>query len=102
MHLLSSYWRMYILLVISIFCFFALLLATLAITRHLRSRRILASPQPDFAQHLFAAAKEQDSRTPRTLPQQDVKDVVATTSWDSALEPTLPNTRNQSISSKRL
>jgi hypothetical protein len=93
---------MYILLAISIFCFFALLLATLAVTRHLRSRRILASPQPDFAQHLFAAAKDQDSRTPRTLTQQKVKDVVATTSWNSALEPTPANTRNQSISSKRL
>ena len=93
---------MYILLAISIFCFFALLLATLAITRRLRSRRILAAPQPDFAQHLFAAAEVQDSRTPRTLPQQNVKDVVATTSWNSALEPTPANTRNQSISSKRL
>src|SRR6266481_3187089 len=101
MHLLSSYLRMYILRVISIFCFFALLLATLAITRRLRSRRILASPQPDFARHLFAAAEEQNSRTPRTLPQQKVKDVVATTSWNSALEITPANTRNQSTSSKR-
>jgi hypothetical protein len=93
---------MYILRVIPILCFFALLLETLAITRRLRSRRILASPQPDFARHLFAATEEQDSRTPRTLPRQKIKDVVATTSWNGALEPTPANTRNQSISSKRL
>ena len=93
---------MYILLAISIFCFFALLLATLAITRHLHSRRILASPQPDFAHHLFAAAEDQDSLTPRTVPQQSVKDVMRKTSWNPTLEPTPANTRNQSISSKRL
>jgi hypothetical protein len=93
---------MYILLAISILCFFALLLAAVAIAQHVRTRRVPAGLQPDFAQHLFAAAEDQESLTPRTVPQQNAKEVVATTSWNSALEPTLASTRNQSISSKRL
>jgi len=93
---------MYILLAISILCFFALLLAAVAIARHVRTRRVSAEPQPDFAQHLFAAVEDQESLTPRTLPQQGVKDVMGKTSWNSALDPTLANTWNQSISSKRL
>jgi hypothetical protein len=93
---------MYILLAISILCFFALLSAAVAIARHVRTRRVPDVPQPDFAQHLFAAAEDQDSLTPRTLPQQRVKDVMGKTSWNNALEPTLANTWNQSISSKRL
>jgi hypothetical protein len=93
---------MYILLSISIFCFFALLLAAVAIARHVRTRRVPNEPQPDFAQHLFAAAEDQDSLTPHTLPQQSVKDFMGKTSWNSALEPTLANTRIQTISSRRL
>ena len=93
---------MYILLAISLLCFFALLLAAVAIARHVRNRRVPNEPHPDFAQHLFAAAEDQDSLTPRPLPQQSVKNVMGKTSWNSALEPTLANTRNQSISSKRL
>jgi hypothetical protein len=90
---------MYILVAISILCFFALLLVAVAIARHVRARRVPAGAQSDFAQHLFAAAEDQDSPTPRTVPQQNLKEVVAIT---SALEPTLANTRNQSISSRRL
>ena len=93
---------MYILLAISILCFFALLRAAVAIARHVRARRVRNEPQPDFAQHLFAAAKDQDSFTPRTLPQQNIKDVMRKTSWNPALEPTRADIRNQSISSKRL
>jgi hypothetical protein len=93
---------MYILLAISILCFFALVLAAIAIARHVRTRRISAGQQTDFAHHLFAAAKDQDARTPRTLTQQNIRDVVARASWNRALEPTLADTRNQSISSKRL
>jgi hypothetical protein len=92
---------MYILLAISILCCFALLLAAVAIAWHVRTRRAPADQQPDFAQHLFAAAKDQDSLIPRTIPQQNVKDVFVKTSWNHALEPTLADTRNQSISSKR-
>ena len=91
---------MYI-LAIAILCIFALLLAAIARARHARSRPVAAQSRPDFAHHLFAAAKAQDSRTPHTLPQQNVKDVIARTSCDRVLEPTLANTRNQFISPKR-
>jgi hypothetical protein len=93
---------MYILLAIAILSFSALLFAVLAIARRVRTRRVPAESQPDFAQHLFAAAKDQDSVTPRTLPQQNVKDVIAKTGWNPALEPTLADIRNQSISSMHL
>jgi hypothetical protein len=91
---------MYILLAISIPCFFALVLAAVAIARHVRSRQVPAKPQPDFAQHLFAAVKNQDSRTPNTLPQQNAG-MIAKTNLNHAFEPSLADTRNQSISSKR-
>jgi hypothetical protein len=55
---------MYILFAISILCLFALMLAAVAIARHVRTGRVSAGPQPDFAHHLFAAAADQDSRTP--------------------------------------
>lgn len=89
---------MYILLAISILCSVALVLASVAIARHVRSRRLSAGPQTDFAEYLFAAAKHQD---PRTLPQQNVRDVIAKTSLNHALEQALVDTRNQFISSKR-
>jgi hypothetical protein len=91
---------MYILLAISILCFFALALAAVAMARHVRSRRAPAGPQTNFAQHLFAAVKHQDSRTPCTLPQQDGSS-IAKTNLDHAFESTLADTRTQSISSKR-
>jgi hypothetical protein len=93
---------MYILFAISILCFFALVLAAVAIARHVRTRGATSGPQPDFAQHLFAAVEDQDSRTPRTLPQQNVKNVFAKTSRNRALEWTLTDSPNQSISPKRL
>jgi hypothetical protein len=96
-----SYRRMYILFAISILCFFALVLAAIAIARHVRSRKTSTNPQNDFARHLFAAAEDQNSRTPRTLPGQNVKDVIAKQSWNHALEPIQANAANQSISSKR-
>jgi len=92
---------MYILLDIAILCFFAFLLAAIAVLRHVRSRRGSAGAQTDFAHHLFAAANDQDSRTPRTFPQQNIKHVVAKTDWNHPLEPTLADTRNQPISSQR-
>jgi hypothetical protein len=93
---------MYILLAISILSFFALLLAAVAIARHVRIRRVSNEPQPDFAQHLFAAAEDQDSLAPRAVQQQSAKNVMGKTNWNSAFDPTLANTLNQSISSKRL
>jgi len=77
---------MYILFAISAFCFFALLLAAVAIARHVRSNREAGrkrSPsQRDFAEHLFAAANDQNSRKPRTQPQQTVGQVLAKKSWN--------------------
>jgi hypothetical protein len=92
---------MYILLAISILCFLALVFATAA-TRHVRARRVPAESQPDFAQHLFAAANDQDSLTPGLRQQQSVKNIVSTTRSNNTLQPTLTNTHSQSISSKRL
>jgi hypothetical protein len=91
---------MYTLVAIPILCFLALVFAVIAIARHVRSRRVPAGPQPDFAQHLFAAVKNQDSRTPRTLPQQDGSS-IAKTNLNHAFESTLADTPTQSISSKR-
>ena len=77
---------MYILFAISAFCFFALLLATVAIARHVRySRKPGGKPlqsQRDFAQHFVAAAKDQNSRIPRTTRKQTVKDVLAKKTWN--------------------
>jgi hypothetical protein len=91
---------MYNLVAIPVLCFFALMFAVIAIARHVRSRRVPAAPQPYFAQHLFAAVKDQDSRTPRTLPQQDGSS-IAKTNLNRAFESTLADTRIQSISPKR-
>jgi hypothetical protein len=89
---------MHILFAISALCFLALVLTAIAMVRHVRSNRRPAHSQRNFAQHLFAAAKDQDSRDPRTLLQQSVKDVM------TAKRKTLrhqANTSYQSTSSKR-
>jgi hypothetical protein len=92
---------MHIFLAIAILCLSAFLLAALTIPRHVRICRISAGQRTDFAHHLFAAFRDPDVCTPRTLPQQNIMDIIAKTSWNRALEPTLADTRNQSISSKR-
>jgi hypothetical protein len=92
---------MYIFLAISILCFCTLLLATAAITRHVRNRRVPARPQPTFAQHLFAAANDQDSLTPDNRRRVSETDAAATMPWDSGLKPISRNIRTQSISTKR-
>jgi hypothetical protein len=77
---------MYILYAISAFCFLALLLAAIAIARHVRSNRETGGnplhSQHDFEQHLVTATKDQNSRIPRNAPQQTVKDVLAKKSWN--------------------
>jgi hypothetical protein len=93
---------MNILLVISILCFCALLLATAAITRDVRTCPAPARSQIDFAQLLFAAAKDQDSLTPHIRQQLTAKSAVARMSWDNGLKSIPCNLRSQSISSKRL
>jgi len=78
------------LLAISALCFFALLLAVIAIARQVRSshrlNRISTHPRHDFSQHLFAAANDQNSRTPGNLRHQTVKDVMAKKSWNQPPE----------------
>jgi hypothetical protein len=90
---------MYILFTISALCFSALVFAAAAIARHVRSSEKPTHPQRDFAKHLFAAVTDQDSRIPRPLAHQGVKEVLAKINYQT---PRIQaNARNQSISSKR-
>lgn len=91
---------MSVLFAISGLCLFALMLASFAIARHVRANKAPASRQPDFAQHLFKAAKDQDSRTPHNVAKPDLRDNAAT-SWNRAPETAQANPRTQFISSKR-
>ena len=79
---------MYILYAISALCFLALLLAAIAIARHVRSNRGTDRNSPrsqhNFAQSLVAAASDQNSRIPRNAPQQTVKQVLARKSWNQS------------------
>jgi hypothetical protein len=75
---------MHILFAISVLCFFALMIALVAIVRHLRGRRRLISPEHDFAHHLFAAAEDQNSRAHQTLPQQTLGDILQKKSWNES------------------
>jgi hypothetical protein len=79
---------MHLLFAISALCFFffALVFTTIAITRHVRARRTATSPQPDFAQHLYAAAEDRNSRVPHPAPQQSVSDILAKKSWNRSSE----------------
>jgi hypothetical protein len=62
---------------ISTLCFLALVLTAIVVARHVRSRRTPAYAQPDFARHLIAAAKDQDSRATHTLRHQTVQGILA-------------------------
>ena len=77
---------MQILLAISILCFIALLWAGFASARHIRLGHkrtgVGASSQRDFANHLYAAAEE--TRVPRAVRHQSVRDVAAMKSWNAA------------------
>jgi hypothetical protein len=68
---------MHILFAISTLCFLALVLTAIAVARHVRTSRTFTYPQPDFAQHLIAAAKERDSRATHTLRHQTVQGILA-------------------------
>ncbi|MGH9596608.1 MAG: hypothetical protein ACRD3K_07410, partial [Edaphobacter sp.] len=63
---------MYILFAISLLCLFVATITAIAVARRKRSGTVSDHPQHDFAEHLFAAAKDQrvnrDSLTPRILP----------------------------------
>jgi hypothetical protein len=89
---------MHILSAISALSFFALVLTAIAIARHVRSRRASTQPQRGFAHHLFAAAEDLASRSPRSLSQQSVKGVMTK---NSSQAPRLQaNAGNQSTTSK--
>lgn len=82
---------MQILFAISILCFFAIVWAALAFARHIKAGSVrrndrqelsILSPQPEFRQHLYAAA---ESDTPRARPDdlhQRVRDITANKSWN--------------------
>ncbi len=74
---------MYILFAISILCFFALVLAAIAIARHVRSRHVPTCPQT------------------RSLASACLRKAYRENELEPCVEPTLADTRNQSISSKR-
>ena len=95
---------MHILFDISALCFFALALTAVAIVRHVSTRRASHPRQQDFAQHLFTAAEEQNSRTPRTLSHQTLSDIHANKDWSqsSNMASAAPNPdKPQSTSPKR-
>jgi hypothetical protein len=95
---------MHILFDISALCFFALVLTAAAIARHVSTPRASTPRQHDFAQHLFAAAEEQNSRAPRSLSYQTVNDIRAKKDWSQSSHRVTagPNTHNsQSTSPKR-
>jgi hypothetical protein len=82
---------MQILFAISIICFIALVWAGVAIARHIaaghKSGRTPVQSQGDFAQHLFAATKNRETRQPRAVHPQTVQDVAAKKGWNSAPAP---------------
>ena len=95
---------MHILFAISALCLFALVFTAIAIARHLRASRTSTPPQPDFAQYLFAAAEDQNSRIPQAVPRQTVKEILGKKSQNQPLEfvTTSPDTQaHQSTSLKR-
>jgi hypothetical protein len=94
---------MHILFAISALCFFALVLMAIAIAWRARTRRTSTPPQHDFAQHLFAAVEDRNSRVPHHVPQQTVRDLLAKKIWNESSEIITvgPNTQaHQPASSK--
>jgi hypothetical protein len=77
---------MHTLFAISALCFFALVLPAIAIARRARTRRTSTPPQHDFAQYLFTAFEDRNSRAPHTVPQQTVRDILAKKSWNQSPE----------------
>jgi hypothetical protein len=72
---------MHILFDISALCLFALALTVAAIARRVSTRRASPPRQEDFAQHLFTAAEEQNSRAPRSLSHQTISEIHAKKGW---------------------
>jgi hypothetical protein len=78
---------MQFLFAISIVCFIALLWAGVAIARNIaagrKCRRTRMQSQGDFAHHLLAATENRETRRPRTVHPQTVRDVAARKGWNS-------------------
>lgn len=75
---------MYLLFAISLLTFLALI-ASVVVARYVRSSHRSTPRQLTFAQHLQAAASGRDSRKPRTLHPQTVRNVLAKKSWNQHL-----------------
>ena len=79
---------MLILFAISIACFIALVWAGVAITRHIavghKGGRTVKEFHGDFAFHLFAATEIGETRHPRAVRPQTMRDVAARKGWNSA------------------
>ena len=75
---------MYLLFAISLLCFLALIAASVVIAPHVRSSRNSTPRQQTFAEHLQAAASDRDSRHPRTLSPQTVRNVVGKKDWNQS------------------
>jgi hypothetical protein len=76
---------MQILFAISILCFVALIVAAIALTRHIRAGHKRSSTPPDrptFAQHLFSAHEDPAPRRNRTVPVQTLREIIRNKSWN--------------------
>jgi hypothetical protein len=85
--LISFSWLMQTLFALSIVCLLVLIGAGIALARHLRANRqpsttLSLLQRDDFAQHLFEAAKVENSPEPRKLPYQTLQDIAAKKSWN--------------------
>jgi hypothetical protein len=80
--------RMQILFAIAMVSFLVVVVAALAIVRHVRaghrrSRAEAAQPHQSFSQHLFSAANVRETRLPQSVRQQSVKEITANKTWNS-------------------
>jgi hypothetical protein len=79
---------MQILFAISILCFIALVWAGVAIARHIAAgHKSEGTAQGDFAHHLFTATAHQDTRRPRVVQPQTMRDVAAKKGWNASPAP---------------
>ena len=80
--------HMQILLAISIICFIALVWAGVAVARHIaaghKGGRAVKELHGDFAHHLFSATENRETRHPREVRPQTMRDVAARKGWNSA------------------
>jgi hypothetical protein len=85
---------MQILFAISVLCFVGILLAAIALARHIRSSRLRRESDlsivPDFKQHLFSASEGSATHGAITRPNpihQSVSDITANKQWTLPPQP---------------